>query len=703
MSDALKVRCPRCKAVLTFPREHLFQRVQCRHCAKSFRFISRTSAPSSGQPAPSEPSVAAPSPAPSDDGAEFDFATLAANEPMRAPRTSSSAPTSRKAVVLALVVAAATATAAVAYWRLGRTETQERPDQSIAPDEPAAAGKPESAAAPPTRDVPTAPLRFPRRFLFIAAHQYVYANPIGATPNEAAMVRSVRDFAEKKLRVPNDQVYIVSDVGPEQEVIPPLKSVIESAISQFCSTSRAQDRIMIFFVGHAVERDGQPFLVPLEGEFENKQTLIPLGWVYQRLAECPARQKVLVVDVARSDSSRGFERPGGGPLGAKLDAALAQPPEGVQVWAACAANQYSHEFEAVNQRKYRVRGGAFLSLLMQGFSQGGNVQRPDDSLPVPFLEQHVRGPVAEIVKAREKGAIQTPRLAGSESNKGAAYDPKAPPPPRFEIKRPAADGAASVAEIQALIEEIAVPALRLPRDAAKSESSPARQAAALAVAFPFSAEAMRPYAADYKNLRAILDKPKDYPLRMAVLGAVEALDRQGRLNRIRVGDKEVAADRLIETVRNLGNDDAVKKSLTKSQQEGPALMLVELQDALEQLEKAGKGRSREPSRRWQAHYDYVLAQLKMRMAFVHEYNTVIAKVKRDELPKLDGQLHNGWRLAAQEKIQSSKDVRDLASDARKLLAKLIEEHPNTPWEVLAKRARSTALGLAWQPTNLRVE
>jgi hypothetical protein len=45
-------------------------------------------------------------------------------------------------------------------------------------------------------------------------------------------------------------------------------------------------------------------------------------------------------------------------------------------------------------------------------------------------------------------------------------------------------------------------------------------------------------------------------------------------------------------------------------------------------------------------------------------------------------------------------VKDLASDARKLMTKLIQEHPGTPWEVLAKRERSTALGLVWQPTNL---
>ena len=47
-----------------------------------------------------------------------------------------------------------------------------------------------------------------------------------------------------------------------------------------------------------------------------------------------------------------------------------------------------------------------------------------------------------------------------------------------------------------------------------------------------------------------------------------------------------------------------------------------------------------------------------------------------------------------------KEIKDLASESRKLLTKLIQENPGTPWELLAKRERFTSLGLAWQPANL---
>src|SRR5262249_49762229 len=143
----------------------------------------------------------------------------------------------------------------------------------------------------------------------------------------------------------------------------------------------------------------------------------------------------------------------------------------------------------------------------------------------------------------------------------------------------------------------------------------------------------------------------------------------------------------------------VKKNMTARQQGGPAKMLVELHDVLEQMEQASSERDKEPSRRWQAHYDYVLAQLKARMVYVNEYNTMLARVKRDELPPLDPALHNGWRLAASDKVQSPKEVKDLANDVKKLLSGIVKDHPGTPWEVLAKRERFTALGLTWQPAH----
>jgi hypothetical protein len=202
---------------------------------------------------------------------------------------------------------------------------------------------------------------------------------------------------------------------------------------------------------------------------------------------------------------------------------------------------------------------------------------------------------------------------------------------------------------------------------------------------PFRATALKGYESDYSDLKELLSKPNEYPVRVAVIRAVEALSRSKLALR--------------EEFKGPSSDD-VKKDLTDTQKSGPAKMLLDLSDALSELERVTPERDKEKSRRWQAHYDYVTANVKARLAYVNEYDLMLAKIKKDELPPLDPKLHNGYRLGSQEKLQSPKEIKDLASESRKLLNKIIKEHPGTPWELLAKRERFSALGLAWQPANL---
>jgi hypothetical protein len=409
----------------------------------------------------------------------------------------------------------------------------------------------------------------------------------------------------------------------------------------------------------------------------------------------------LVVDVCRDDVTRGQVRPGGGPMGPKLDAALARPPAGVQVWSACVAGQSSHEFDGTAVGDGYLSGGVFLSLLTQAFARrGAGIQKPDDPLPLDFLTRQVNAATERLVRERDK-AEQTPRLAGRESADGAAYDPHQPMPARFELPPATALAGGELADrrlVEDIFAEASVPPVRHDGMDARPES--ARDAAArLAAIVPFRAAALKPYTSDYQSLNALLQKPNDYPLRVAVIRTYEALDRQGRQGTVRIGDKDVGVDRPISEFRGPA-DERRKKELTESQKLGPAKMLLELTELHDAMESAGAARGQEPSKRWQAHYDYALAQLKARMVYLNEYNTLLAKVKRDELPPLDPKQHDGYRVAAQEKVQSPKEVRDLAAESKKLLAKVVREHAGTPWEVLAKRDLLTALGLAWQPAKL---
>jgi hypothetical protein len=547
-----------------------------------------------------------------------------------------------------------------------------------------------SPSIPPTApplDLPKAAASFPRRFLAVCVHDYLYANPVSARGERNPMPEQLRSFAREQLRTPPEQVYVLSDAA-NRDPRPPIKPMIEQTVERFLATGRRQDRIVLVFVGHAVEFDDGPYLVPLEGELTVKESLIPLRWLFERLATCPAREKLLIMDLCRTDTARGNERPGSGPMGPKLDASLAGPPPGVEVLTACTAGQFSHEYDYAVAGANDVHGGAFMSLLTRASRSGWGIPKPEESLPAKLLIERIAGPLSSLVSARDK-AQQTARLAGSEATSEVAYDPTEAAAPRLDIPRVADFAPGGLADprlVQGIFAEIALPPMKPVRE---GQEAGHEESSRLAGIVPFRAEALKGYEADYSNVRELLDRPEKFPLRVAVIRAVEALDKLARSGR----------GKLMDEFRGPATDD-VKKSITDNQKEGPARLELELATALEELEKAAEKRDSEKSRRWQAHFDYVLAQVKARKSYVAEYNLMLGKAKRDELPPLDPKLHNGFRLASQEKLQSGKEIKDLASESRKLLTKLIKENPGTPWELLAKRERFSALGLSWQPANL---
>src|SRR5262249_41052413 len=189
----------------------------------------------------------------------------------------------------------------------------------------------------------------------------------------------------------------------------------------------------------------------------------------------------------------------------------------------------------------------------------------------------------------------------------------------------------------------------------------------LELTFPFSAEVMKAYESDGLTEDDALAQPDKYPLRVAVIRTVQMLNRHAR-GEVMIGNTKKKVRPLEVELRGAVTDQ-VKRRFLNEQREGPAAMSLELMEHLESMEKLAADRKKESSPRWQAHFDYVLAQLKLRFAYVNEYNLMLGKIRKDELPPLDPKIHKGWRLAAQEKMQSPREIRDLADDAKKILTK----------------------------------
>ena len=56
----------------------------------------------------------------------------------------------------------------------------------------------------------------------------------------------------------NNQLFILSDTTGNGTI--PLKNVVMGTYEKFFDTSREQDRIVVYFGGHALEKDGKAYL-----------------------------------------------------------------------------------------------------------------------------------------------------------------------------------------------------------------------------------------------------------------------------------------------------------------------------------------------------------------------------------------------------------------------------------------------------------
>jgi hypothetical protein len=139
-------------------------------------------------------------------------------------------------------------------------------------------------------------------------------------------------------------------------------------------------------------------------------------------------------------------------------------------------------------------------------------------------------------------------------------------------------------------------------------------------------------------------------------------------------------------------NDKAKEELRKVQ-ELPARVEAELQDYLDDLEKVAEQRDKQP-KRWRVHYDYVVAQLKLRICYANQYNLALANVRGGKVPDLQpGQ--NGYRLSAEPNLDKNTpaNYKEMFKEARAALTEIAKENPNTPWALLAKSDRTLALGL----------
>lgn len=117
-------------------------------------------------------------------------------------------------------------------------------------------------------------------------------------------------------------------------------------------------------------------------------------------------------------------------------------------------------------------------------------------------------------------------------------------------------------------------------------------------------------------------------------------------------------------------------------------------EALEPISAVARLRDRETSRRWQAHYDLIRGRLLAMKVRCYEYNFACARLVKDP-PRFKDPKSNAWRLVPDGEIRYSEKAAAAAKEAEALLKKVVDEHPATPWALLAGRELQNPLGFKW--------
>jgi hypothetical protein len=123
------------------------------------------------------------------------------------------------------------------------------------------------------------------------------------------------------------------------------------------------------------------------------------------------------------------------------------------------------------------------------------------------------------------------------------------------------------------------------------------------------------------------------------------------------------------------------------------------EEALVAMKEVAEKGDMDESKRWQANFDYTFARLQSRLIYIHEYNYFLADIRADRLPALEGD-QSLWRIGFKTKLSTNESkVKNMAKEVGRLWKKIADEHPNTPWALLAQRESLYAMGLEWRPSR----
>jgi len=140
------------------------------------------------------------------------------------------------------------------------------------------------------------------------------------------------------------------------------------------------------------------------------------------------------------------------------------------------------------------------------------------------------------------------------------------------------------------------------------------------------------------------------------------------------------------------NEAALSRSLTEAQKSA-ARLGPQVNRMYDTLKEGQRARDEISSPRWQAAFDLSFGRSCAAKVRVNGYNSMLAALKRGMT--FENPDSTTWVLESDNTISVATSLQNLSDRARELLQRVIDEHPDTPWAMMAERELQTPIGWKW--------
>jgi hypothetical protein len=195
----------------------------------------------------------------------------------------------------------------------------------------------------------------------------------------------------------------------------------------------------------------------------------------------------------------------------------------------------------------------------------------------------------------------------------------------------------------------------------------------------FDPEVMRKYRPDYVSVNEYQKRVSQNKARFALIQAAQA-SQLGQM----------AAPRL----RFVKSDEAEFANALSEAQQGAAALEPKINSLYEILKQGEADREKETVLRWQAGYDLAIGRALAVKVRTESYNAMLAAAKRGLKPK--DPKNNTWVLTPSDEISVGSQYAKLGERAKMYLNRVVTDHPDTPWAMLAARELKDPLGWKWE-------